>query len=111
MAEKNQYNADQLTVLQGLEAVRKRPGMYVGGVGLSFGSFPVEGDDGVEPAVHLVDATEVGVEELTRRDVAPFDHRALFDCRCQNEIVHAVTLRCPHGRCRGTRRHDDQERQ
>lgn len=74
MTDKKQYSADQIQVLEGLEPVRKRPGMYIGSTG-------IEGlhhlvweivDNGIDEALAGY-ATEVKVEMLEDGGIRIFD--------------------------------------
>ncbi len=73
--KQSDYSAEQITVLEGLEPVRKRPGMYIGGTG-------VEGlhhlmweiiDNGIDEAL-AGHATEVSVTLLADGGVRVFDN-------------------------------------
>ncbi len=73
--KKNSYSADQIQVLEGLEPVRKRPGMYIGGTG-------VEGlhhlvweivDNGIDEAL-AGHASEVLVTLMADGGVTVFDN-------------------------------------
>ena len=73
--KKSDYSADQITVLEGLEPVRKRPGMYIGGTG-------VEGlhhlvweivDNGIDEAL-AGHATEVRVTMLADGGIKVYDN-------------------------------------
>lgn len=73
--KKNAYSADQITVLEGLEPVRKRPGMYIGGTG-------IEGlhhlvwelmDNGIDEALAGF-ATEVSVKMLADGGITVIDN-------------------------------------
>jgi DNA gyrase subunit B len=73
-SNKNEYSSNQITVLEGLEPVRKRPGMYIGGTG-------IEGlhhlvweivDNGIDEALAGY-ATEVSVTLLADGGVKVID--------------------------------------
>lgn len=75
VAKQKEYSADQIQVLEGLEPVRKRPGMYIGGTG-------IEGlhhlvweivDNGIDEAL-AGHATEVSVRLLADGGVTVIDN-------------------------------------
>ncbi|MDD5032273.1 MAG: DNA topoisomerase (ATP-hydrolyzing) subunit B [Patescibacteria group bacterium] len=72
---KSTYGADQITVLEGLEPVRKRPGMYIGSTsatGLHHLIWEVV-DNGIDEAM-AGSATEIGVSLLPGGMVEIFDN-------------------------------------
>jgi DNA gyrase subunit B len=73
-SKKSGYSADQITVLEGLEPVRKRPGMYIGGTGLEGLHHLVWEviDNGIDEAL-AGHATEVSVKLLADGGVTVID--------------------------------------
>ncbi len=73
--QKSSYSSDQITVLEGLEPVRKRPGMYIGGTGLEGLHHLVWElvDNGIDEAL-AGHATEVSVTLLADGGVKVIDN-------------------------------------
>ena len=74
-AKKSGYSSDQITVLEGLEPVRKRPGMYIGGTGTEGMHHLVWEliDNGIDEAL-AGHATEVSVKMLADGGITVHDN-------------------------------------
>ena len=75
MAKQKTYSAEQIQVLEGLEPVRKRPGMYIGGTGIDGLHHLVWEliDNGIDEAL-AGHATEVSVKLLADGGVTVIDN-------------------------------------
>jgi len=75
VAKTSGYSADQIQVLEGLEQVRKRPGMYIGGTGLEGLHHLVWElvDNGIDEAL-AGHATEVSVTMLADGGISVWDN-------------------------------------
>jgi len=74
VADKQGYSADQIQVLEGLDPVRKRPGMYIGSTGIEGLHHMVWEivDNGIDEAL-AGHATHVLVEMLADGGITVFD--------------------------------------
>ena len=85
MAKADTYDASKITVLEGLEAVRKRPGMYIGSVsykGLNHLIYEIVDNAVDEHLAGYCDKIKVTLEADGSATVEDNGRSRVFCCKC-----------------------------
>ena len=95
MAKQNTYDADSIAVLEGLEAVRKRPGMYIGSVstkGLNHLVYEIVDNAVDEHLAGFCDTIQVFLE----KDGVDYSVSKSFGEMLQNEDFYNIIFLVPY---------------